>query len=658
MNIGKFILDAAKSRIVMLKREIALIDEQLSVVSTSPGVTLNQHTQLFLERNIKTAEHEVFLQYYNAMSQISNNVFQLHQAVTNHLFIMRLPAMHVLLQKLYGHRLAIATFMAPELPNIERQSIDSDDVSLLFLYTVFPYEISVSLLSDQKFFTSLLKIVIDYDPRKHKSAFENMFNLVKKFLTAHPISDKSIYFKFKIPLYFILAEQFLTSFTSKTMMKHTSDPIRNYIVSEKCMIIAENGTQICQLNPKLVERIQTYSTQNNNQNNKANIRDIHLYPIDSISATSSSSESSDNETDYEILSIPELRFVVYEIRKLPLMTSPTTMTIVLSNAIEYLQKCLTTDGNLIGADETFQFFVYALSSAKLHCLPNIINFITGYIDDDLSETKFAYNIEQLRSSLDFINRQSLPTRPYIILPFSKPPPDLKDSLIRVKSDPIYLKGFNVYAFPLWRNDPKFLFPALFHYTGCQEKAVGYQYVLASNVQLDYSTLPKCEAIPTTNGTFLQLSESYIQANSMIRIDGGDYDAAQDDLEIVSSMVLMCQLTNTSFNTFSSYDSNGNTLKGISTSMKDHIYNSIMKGQWRMRSHKADNAVREAVAEVQRSLMLLGFLPPSFPMNGVLDYNTLSAISTFINAKSNKVAINPRVFNYIISCGAKKTASQI
>lgn len=674
MNIGKFLLDTVKARIIALKNQISLIDKQLAILPSSPANNMKTRFQFVLEKNLKLTTYNAFLQYYNSMSQLALSAFQLQQVVSAHLFALNLAPLQLLLQELYGHKQALATFLSSKSKcnSNAKESLEDDepsiDDSLNFILTVFPFEISVHLLGNSSFFSFLLKTVLNYNPQKHKNIVYSVFKKIEDFFKSHPLSVKSIYFKHQNPLCYLLAEHFVSVFINKT----SKNSLRDFSTAEKCAIIAQNGYQACQINLKLIEKIQNLSSSSstNQSADETDDSSASLLPLSS-NTTTENTFSSDNTTfssssidpftsssnnnyfdeendEIDASVIPAIRYSIYEFRKISLQPSPSEMLYILSKAIDSIQFLLASaKGSMVGADETFPFIIYCLSVSKLNRLPSIIDYIEKYSDSSLKETKFFYYVQHLKSSLSFIDNQKLKESPFYVFPFSKPPKNLEKILIRIKeSKPLSLKGFSVYSFPLWyQNIP---FPSLFHYSGGQEKAIGYQYKISDESFLDVQN--QFKPIQTVDGTFLQLSDDYIELNSLIKVDGGDYDASIDDIEVISSMIAM---------NYSGISSDKG-LKRLSTSMKNVLYEKYIKKLWALSSTndrkvelKSEVAVRSTIAEVQISLIILEKLPPNFTVDGNLNYMTIEAIKSLFtnkNTRSNNFrdVIHPKVFYRIIS----------
>ncbi|OHT14950.1 hypothetical protein TRFO_14600 [Tritrichomonas foetus] len=627
MNFVGFILNVVKSRIISIEAEIRIMDEQLKVLPLSPGTTSKDITLLSLQRNIKATLHDLLIQYCHSMGQVSLASAPLQQAISCHLYTLKQDAFQILLQELYGQQSALTTYVGADYQKYMNDSDMPADIHLKMIALVFPWEFIIDLLNSTKFFTTLIKTVLNYNPKKHSQSVSVIFNQIRKFQTLPSLTKNNLFFTAKAPMYFALSEHLVTVFTHNAMMKVDWDPLRNFSTAEKCALIAQHGMTICELNQEIVGIIKKAADDKKNDPNRQSASDIfnYLRPIESIQPKNSSESSA----DIEKCELPELTHIILEIRKIPYQPSPSAMLFSLTNALQWLNAALTTDGRMVGADETFQFFAYCLSVAKLWCLPGIITFIDKFIDDALHETKYEYYIEQLRSSLEFIDNRLLPVQPFLVFPFADPPPNLIGKLNRVGSEPVQMKGFQIYAFPTWSDEHDSLLPSMINYTGGVDVSICYQYNLTNANVLEL--FPNFDAIPTLHGTFLQLTDQMIKEKCMIRVESGDYEKDKDDTEIISAMMLM----------------SASKIKNPKTSLLDQIYANV-KIEWHLRSPSGRTAIRTAVAEVQRALVILNSLPENFFIDGVLNTQTVTAMREFVKAKDNKLIVTPKVFNYIIS----------
>ena len=191
-----------------------------------------------------------------------------------------------------------------------------------------------------------------------------------------------------------------------------------------------------------------------------------------------------------------------------------------------------------------------------------------------------------------------------------------------------MKGFEIYAFPTWTNEYNTLFPAMIRYTGKLTSAICYQYSVSSITALNAFN-EKYEAIPTLHGTFFQLKDELIKSAFMIKVENEDYEKEEENIEVFSSLMLMAS----------------KAIPNPKLSMLDQVFTSV-KIEWHFRSNDSTVAIKTAVAEVQKALLLLNFLPESFSIDGVFNFETISAIREFI--KNRKLIITPQLFKAIVS----------
>lgn len=720
MSFSAFVLSTVKSLIIFIESEIKIIDEQLIVLRKAPGITKKDQIQLSLQRNIKSALHDLLVHYHRTMEQTVPAVAPLQQVISCHIFTLQQSNFQILLHELYGQQSALTTLVGEEYKKCTSDSDLPADIHLQMIFLVFPWEFIIDLLSNSKFLKTLLKTVLNYNPSKHVKAVSTIFSSIQKFQTLPLLATKIRFFTAQAPMYFALAELLVTIFTHNAMMKVNWNPLLNFSIAEKCALIAQHGIQICELNSGLMKALHEGSLKREKDDQPSD-EFSYLRPIESIQQLSSESEE-----DIDEIELPELRHVVLELRKIEYKFSPSSMLFCLSNALQWLTAALTVDGRQIGADESFQFFAFCLSNSKLSCLPAIVSFIDKFVDDALHETKYEYYIEHLRSGFQFIDNRLLPVQPFLIFPFAHPPPHLKGILTRVEvkeenknattksidssttkdtkisdsidesksisnetnkissesnekstndketeiaddssnqkesaaanddskkeksatipsenlqtethqrqkkktGEPILMKGFEMFAFPTWTNEYNTLFPAMIRYTGKLGSVLCYQYNVSSITALNAFN-ETFEAIPTLHGTFFQLKEELIKSAFMIKIDNEDYEKEEDNIEVFSSLMLMAS----------------NIINNPKLSMLDQVFTTV-KIEWRFHSNDSTVVIKTAVAEVQKALVLLNFLPESFPIDGVFNFETISAIRQFI--KNRKLIITPQLFKAIVS----------
>jgi hypothetical protein len=252
--------------------------------------------------------------------------------------------------------------------------------------------------------------------------------------------------------------------------------------------------------------------------------------------------------------------------------------------------------------------VFCLSVAKIWCLPALLVFVDSFVDGALRETKFEYIIEQLRSSLRFIERQLLSSQPFFLLPTREPTDRPPLQLALASETAILLKGFEVWAFPVWSGACDGLFPAMLRYTRSDEVAKCYQFTISSaaHIPRDENLSP----IATIHGVFLQLTPKLITDLKMIKIEDGDYVAHISEVPAVSAMIEML----------------GNVVNP-SVGVLQKMF-GMVKGQWHLKEIPPVESIKHAFTAVQQALRALDLLPSTFQLNGQLDKPTYDAIKAY------------------------------
>jgi hypothetical protein len=437
---------------------------------------------------------------------------------------------------------------------------------------------------------------------------------VRKFRKLSSFSSAHVFFAAENPTYFALAEQFVTLFVHSRMLCLEWQPLRNFSAAEKCALIARQGGVDCGLSQEYVQRLHDLRKPLDD------LDGIWLRPIDQT--LERRSLSMEDLFSSPVTEIEELHHIVLEIRKLPLQLSPSLTLCCLANVMQWLRDSIKDcAGHGVGADEVFQFFVFCLSVAKLWCLPALVQFVDHFVDEALRETKFNYYIEQLRSSLEFIDSRPLPVQPFVVFPFTRPPRRLDQIVRPTDAPPVMMKGFEVYAMPTWSRASEELFPAMIQYCGKSDVAKCYQFQVLDALKLTPDLA--LEAVPTLSGTFLQLSNELIKRHRMIRVEDGDYIAHLRQVATVSAMIEMA----------------GQEVVNPSVGTMNKLFGKIFK-MWKLNA--AEDPVPQIqiiILDVQKALAHLDWVPTGLTFNGTLDVTTYEAVRAYWE-KLPKIASTP------------------
>lgn len=259
-NIYQKIVSTVRYRILSLEEEVDILDEETLLISHVPGTTEIDQKKLILLRNVKSVLHDTLLSYYiNFTSLCPSSTTSISEATKFHIQVLKLKEMEILISELFGQQSALNTFVGHDYNKYSRDFCVPDDMKLRLLSQVFPFEFEFDLLSDSSFFEFLLKIVNEYQVENHEELIKQLFERIsiqkpKSFI---------YFFTADSPLYFCLAEHFLSSFVHNQMLHFEWDPLENFSIYQKCRLIATQGPLSCSIKPSLIELLK--SAQGNNK---------------------------------------------------------------------------------------------------------------------------------------------------------------------------------------------------------------------------------------------------------------------------------------------------------------------------------------------------------------------------------------------------------
>jgi len=623
-DYSSYLIKAIKYRISCLKSEVDLVDQQLPFFGCVPGTKKNDQSVYLLYRNILVTLYDVYMCYLKFFTSVISGVTPLKQVFSIHLAILQKPKCQILLQELFGQQSALTTLIGHEYEVLTRDTEASVDLQLRVISMLFPYEFVVALISNRDFFINMMRIISIYDPQSHSSAVSCLFCYIRGFYSIHGSTILSKFFTPDSPLFFTVAETIISTFNHDTMMDRLWNPLLNFSSYEKCRIVLSRGIHNCGLNEEIMKDLQQPLTLLDDQAIESNLRNYtNLEGVISQDITEKS----------EILS---LHHVVLELRKIPFMSSPSSMLCRLSNAIYWISSAITSFGKPAGADEIFQFFVVTLASSKISCIPSLIAYMEKFIDEGLRETRFPYLISQFRIAMEFIDSRMIPVQPYLVFPFKEPPLRLRHMIQLISDDPVLMKGFKLYSFPTWRPEYKSFFPCIVVFSGNFNDSVQFYKFSIKNAQDSYSVLfpqeiPYMEPIPTIHGIFFCFPAEFIKNRSLIYTNNGDYVKCIDDIEVFSSMIMMSPIR----------------MKEYSLSDFQTVASEMNK-KWQFSSNNLPLSVRLVIAEIQRALIELNSVPSNFPVDGVLNEETVDAIRVFISHRRPVFSLTPKIFRFIIT----------
>jgi hypothetical protein len=610
-NYINLFVDAVQLRINSLAAEIVLCDAQLKLFGGVPGTKEIDYKQLLLIRNIKATLHNALTEYNKTMQSFNRESAPLKKAISCHLFTLQQDKMQILLQELFGQQSALTTIVGNDYQKYTKDEDVPADIHLRMITLIFPYEFLVELLSSAEFVHNLAAVVLQYTAKNHVRHIRSLFNYIRKFKSLKTLSSSFQFFTANHTMFFALAEHLLTLFVRTKMLHENWQPLRNFTTAEKSRLITDQGSAKLKLNEKIVNYLISQKIEK---------KELPSEDVRPICVTAPDLEFDENE----IIEIPALLHVVLELRKMPLQPSPSAVLYVLSNALGLMTSAVSIDKQQIGADEIFQFFVYCLATAKVWCLPGIASFAEKFVDEALLETKYQYLITQLNCALEFIEVRKLPVKPLLVLPSV---PLTKEVLVNVTpaddEDKIILRRFAVYAYPTYSKKTKSVFPAMLRYTGdLLDVAIVRRY----KVNVSASFMGDIESVASLEGTIFPVTVQYIERNRMIKVNGGDMVQSDQLVSVFSALEKML---------------NGFVRKPALIKL-DQVFTAVRE-TWKI--SKNISSVTIIIAEFQRALVILGKLPCEFPIDGVLNYETLKALEGMIG---KGFELSPKTFEYVIN----------
>jgi hypothetical protein len=515
-----------RDRIQLLESELFIFDEELSVIWMAPGHPEKLERQLICQRNVKATLHDVLFFYFRMLSDHKiedRNIFSFHSSV------LRDSRFLVLVHELFGQQSSLNNLVGPDYYRCSHDENIPDDVQLRMIQLVFPYEFEFQLLQNERLFKCLLNLVKDYRIELHEQCLRGLYQIICEIPPTSPI----FFFTADSPLFFTLTEHLLVAFVRPQMLHVNWNSLEHFAICEKCSLIAsQNVREFLGQNAPLLDLLE------------AKYQALLAQPPEETEMFLRKTEGSLG-TKQLTLSLPDellpLRHVILELKRMAFQVSPSAVLCVLANASSWLTDALSREGHAVGAEEIFQFLVFALSCAGINFLPSLVTFITRFVDSGLLQTtKFGYVLTQFQCCCTAIQRRLLPVKPFFIFPFSNIPGQLQDKMTIGES--LVMRGFAVWAFPTFVPQYDALFPAMLAYTGNEnDVAICNEFRITSNFGALVASLPTFETVPTKRGTFLHLTPETIESYQMIAVDVGNFDDRIEDIRTFSAMMKMIQI---------------------------------------------------------------------------------------------------------------------
>jgi hypothetical protein len=298
------------------------------------------------------------------------------------------------------------------------------------------------------------------------------------------------------------------------------------------------------------------------------------------------------------------------------------MCSVLLRANEFLTAALALDGSTVGADEIFQYVIVSLADAKLHVLTTLYAILSRFRLVDLATSQVDFLIERLKIAAQFLDGQSVPVPPFVLLPFQQSSP----TMVLHSEEPVGIHGFAVWALPTFVKGSA---PARLCCTGDPaDVAIAYAYD-----QVDCTVLPEnVMTMPTILGAIFHVVAESINPHELIYVPEGDFVRALPDIGLMSNLLLMKRFA---------------WIEGdLSLSLIPSLLEEFCRLWPKVREDRARDSVLAVIKDIQKALIGRS-LPRDYQLTGIVDPPLIEALRTEIPAfRKEAVYIDPRIKAWI------------
>ncbi|OHT04372.1 hypothetical protein TRFO_28068 [Tritrichomonas foetus] len=613
-----FILDGIKNRAFQIGCEIALLKDQAEFMSTLSGIDPHVIDKLIFKIQVMTAVYKLYGAYLENMKAYSTaqsgmipfkKVMQFHYVVLMNIKSKIIKAA----EEIEGHQIALQ-----ELLNITLENYgDTIEDLLEALFYLFPYVPLLRLLLDSnKFFTELIKISIQYSPKpkeQHRESLKSVFTLLKSCEIGKIDQQATL----------AISEILLSIFTFRISKGRFSNNLTCFQFSERCKLLVQNHLAPLAINQEFIEHIEKNLTRNSEPVQKVPFEEMPKFLDCNIDLPL----EYDNDTKSPI---PCIHHIVLELRKLAIQPSISMMNLVLLRTMTLLNEAICTQGEIVGADESFQFFVAALSDARLYHLPTILEMLEKYLVPDLKTAKLQFLAAQLRIAFEFIQARPLQVPPYLLFPFKK---CLIENLELHNEDPVELTGFVIYAYPTYKKKP---IPAVLKCTGeNSNKALMYRYIMSNTKSVLTHFKREVQTVATTHGFILY--EERKDYSKMIEINNQSFVESIPEVEEISNLMIMLPQ---------------NMLKPPIQVLKMKEYEQQFIKIWQPYVSKNEKYPSRAIIEQIQFYIKdkhgNGKNGEIFEINGVLSKENIEVIKQMDIKIKGRFYIDPRIFQFLKS----------
>ena len=587
------LLNGVRRRVAQIEIELEIIEAQLKLILNVPNFNQDDVALLYLEHNMNVAVHHIYCSYLSLISQEKDMDCSVRKTVSKHMDIVRKleGELDEFLEEAAVHQSAIESIIGISVADLSRGSSSDDIMKVIAL--LMPFQLIVPPLCESRFVDELFTIVKDYDPANHKQTLLKLMGLLSRLNV-----DKYVLVT--------LSEVFLGFFMGGQIERSCRSPDEMFRYIENSWILVRNGMSSFGLGDKA-------------KNLKVNAVIGEHAPAFTLKTWKPYCESWKRPSqEFKNPLVPGLRHVVLELRKIETQITVSLSGYRLWRASDWLTNALSLEGEYVGADESFIFFVIMLCEADMTRLPMIIRAMEKFIISEFKESKFGYLLTQLRTAFDWIADHQVESKEVVLLPTKRYGDNEPVSQAGVK-----IEGLAVYAVPSFIDSEM---RAWAHFTGeHSDIATLYPYEIERSAKLKFFKLPE--------GYVPVLSPTAQKELRMIKVIGGDYESSVDSINIVSNYMIFLPIR----------------IESPKTAPLDRL-EQIYTETWGVQPPEIESDMRSRIVAMKEALVRHEDLPESAELTPIADHSLIAATNTvFHNFQDlSDFFVDPRLYKQVTS----------
>lgn len=587
------LVNGVRRRVAQIEIEIEIIEAQLKLILNVPNFDQDEVALLYLEHNMNVAIHQMYCSYLSLISQEKDTDISLRKTVSKHMEVVRKLEGRIeeFLEEVAVHQSAIESIIGLSVSDLSGGSSCDDILKVISL--LMPFHLLVPRLCESRFMDELLSIVKDYDPANHKQVLLKLMNLLACL---------------KLDKYVLvtLSEVFLGFFMGSQIERSCRSPDEMFRYIENSWILIRNG-------------MSSFGLAEKAENLKVNASTGEHAPAFTLKTWTAYCESWQRPNQvFKNALVPGLRHVVLELRKIETQVTVSLAAYRLWRASDWLNNALSLDGEYVGADESFIFFVIMLCEADMTRLPMILRAMEKYIIQEFKESKVGYLLTRLRTAFDWIADHQVESADVVLLPMKR-----YNEHETVSPAGVTVEGLAIYAVPTFVESEMRVWA---NFTGeHSDIATLYPYSIPRSDQLSYFKLPE--------GYVPVLTPQLQKALHMIKVIGGDYEGSVESVNTVSNYMMFLPIKI-------------EAPKTAPLARLEEIYGDI----WGVAGPKVESDMRDRVIAMRKALIRHEALPQCEELPHVVDHTMIEAVNDVFHyfEDINDFFIDARLYKQVTS----------